>query len=740
MSGCKNFACNESQVDTFFKRSEQFVEQQIADRTYAANRYWVDLYPVKPFPDGVGLTLDKVRFYGDIGPQFDGLEGWRQVQISRPVASALQPENSGCGYKFEEVGHGMETLSYSLFQRDLWTKPICVKDIRTFFQYQQVQDLIFQNLANITMNMREQLNRNAAYRFAIKSVAAPGLPFNTTDPYSLPNVAGADIGKLSVQLLRSAYYPIASEAGAFSIANLNGQPTFGLIAHPETLSDMIYDDPEVRKDIRWDAANVPNLIKRYNFTDQIFGMYMLMPDVEAPRYKPDANGNLIRVFPKIRDIAIEIGTRPAANPEYYTAPYELVLIMTRDLFALRSRSAISSVGGQTNFDAEAAMFNWKWHNPPRCEDPARRTGRYWATGEFGIEPGDFTDITAILVKRRPNANSISFWPNPECPPTPPECSPTGLPDQDCPCPQVVGCPSETALDDELLFFFDREISEEVGDDVNIKLTNGSFITGEITAKNGVKVQIAFDAPIKPEPNVFVSLDCSPQLACKSKVEGMVDCRSAVTNAVTLYLEKAIACTANGSATVKAYFGDGTTALLNVLGWDGPKKALKVRYATGYGPTDDPTGNAPSTDTYDMCCDRKGVKCVCCVPTEDNGCPACDAEGTVCRELCTYTATFELDDATADELDSITIDGGTPTVINLKFSNSAGILAALEALGLEGTWTYEVADGVATIVLTDGLGGQEIEFAATIDSDPAEATAEESDCHHVTGESGGDCGC
>ena len=44
----------------------------------------VDLAPVKIFPDGIGFTMTKVRFFGDIGPQYDGFDGWRKEQRSRP--------------------------------------------------------------------------------------------------------------------------------------------------------------------------------------------------------------------------------------------------------------------------------------------------------------------------------------------------------------------------------------------------------------------------------------------------------------------------------------------------------------------------------------------------------------------------------------------------------------------------------------------------------------------------------
>ena len=118
MSVNGNCGCSQEAVDLAFKKAEQFIDDQIADRTYEMARYWVDLFPVKMFPDGVGLTLDKVRFFGDIGPQYDGFDGWRKVEITRNAAeAAMKGEHDGCSYKWEEVGHGLETISYDLMQR-----------------------------------------------------------------------------------------------------------------------------------------------------------------------------------------------------------------------------------------------------------------------------------------------------------------------------------------------------------------------------------------------------------------------------------------------------------------------------------------------------------------------------------------------------------------------------------------------------------------------------------------------
>ena len=132
-------------------------------------------------------------------------------------------------------------------KRDLKTVPICVEDIRTFWEFQQHQNLIFENLTEITANMREQLNRNALIGFSVKHVpTSAGLQVNAQNPYELPNIAGLVVGRLNGQILKRLYNALLREAGNYALAVENGRPMFGLIASDDVLDDLTYDSTPIR--------------------------------------------------------------------------------------------------------------------------------------------------------------------------------------------------------------------------------------------------------------------------------------------------------------------------------------------------------------------------------------------------------------------------------------------------------------------------------------------------------------
>lgn len=607
-----NCACSPEAVDLAFRESEPYIEREIADRSYKMRRYLIDLAPVKTFPDGIGYTMSKVRFFGDIGPQYDGFEGWRKEQRSRPDGDACGDAHDACGYVWEEVGHGFEELHYHLMKRDLKTVPICVEDIRTFWEFKQYQNLIFQNLTEISMNMKEQLVRNALIGFSVKHViTSAGLEINSANPYELPNITGVTVGKLNFRVLKRLYNALLREAGSYALDTINGRPAFGLMASDDVLDDMFYEDPDVRVDLR-ESSFSDQLLTRYNFMDSVRGMYVTIPDMYAPRYKDDGTGNLIRVFPYERDVMIQSGTRPAPNPEYETAPYELVLILTRDIFSLRSRKPLPTAGGETDFEAETGMFDWRWHNPERWCDPNRRLGYYFANGRLGIEPGDFTDIPAILVQRRPAELDPSFWPAAVCPEDPVECN-NSLIEQGCPCPQIVGCCEDFTDPNVLQFALSTApaVPLAVDDPISVELNNGGVATGTVSAVSVDQMHVAIDfgEPVECCPELYVQLVCIAPTACSASVVEDV-CSDPTRFEHELRLQTLLRDTAAVAAELSAIGSDGVAYAFTISAID----TDTLTY----------TGALAAALPEGVC-----IETLCIPQTVDATCPLCQPQSEAC---------------------------------------------------------------------------------------------------------------
>ena len=617
---CEN-KCTPEVLDLAFKKAEQYVDEQIVKRVPKFKKFWSDLFPMKPVEDGMGLKFDKVRLHLDPGPFYDGFDGWRPLEISRPENS-LQGAHDACGFLPEKVGHGMETLEYSLMQRDFATDKICLADIRTFWKFREIQDAIYSNLASITAHVKEQLARNAAMSFAVKHIAIPGLPFNHVDPYKMPNIQGASVGRLNFRVLKRVYDFAIDELAPYAVGSQDGLPLLGLIASPDTLDELYYEDPGILETRRAMAGGngSGDLLSNYGFSGTIRGMFVPMKDWHAPRFRADASGNLIRVFPKERNVPIEIGTRAVTNPDYIKAEYELLIVYTSGIANIRTRRALTSVGGQSSFGPEpqGLLGQWKWSNIESEQNPHKRVGRYITTMEAGVEPGDAPLVIGILIKRRPEATDIQYWGDPECPPTG-TCPANTLPAQTCPCPMITAV-YPTTIANTLLFTFDRAITEEAEDTITLVLSNGTTVAGEVesVSADGKSANITFTVDVSPTPGLFVSVLCGSLVyACSSGATSFS--AGSVANTVTITLKKAIRCQ-TADQDVKIYFGDGTSALVDVDSVNLPKLEWSFIGITGSA--------LEGVDLNAYACEHGGVVKVCCAAEAE--CPACDGEVIPCE--------------------------------------------------------------------------------------------------------------
>jgi hypothetical protein len=614
--------CTPEVLDLAFKKAEQYVDNEIVKRVPKFKKFWADLFPMKPIEDGMGLKFDKVRFHLDPGPFYDGFDGWRPLEMSRPENS-LQGAHDACGFLPEKVSHGIETLSYSLMQRDLATDKICLSDIRTFWKYKEMQNAIYSNLSQITANIKEQLARNAAMSFAVKHIAIPGIPFNHVDPYKLPNINGAAVGRLNFRVLKRVYDLAIDELAEYAVGTSDGLPLLGLIASPDTIDELFFEDPDIVQTRQAMAGgNGDNsLLTSYGFNSTIRGMFVPMKDWHAPRFRADGNGNLIRVFPRERNVPIEIGSRSVTNPDYVKAEYELLIVFTKGIANIRTRRALTSVGGASNFGPEpqGLLGQWKWSNIESEQNPMKRVGRYITTMEAGVEPGDAPFVVGLLVKRRPESLDIRYHGNPECPPTG-SCPSNVLPAQDCPCPMITNVfPTTTA--NTLMFVFDRAITQVAEDAISLVLSNGTTVVGEVASvsADGKSANITFTVEVSAIPGLFVSVLCGSLVyACTS---GAVKFGAgALADSITIELKKGIRCQTAGD-DVKVFFGDGTSALVDVSSIDLPKLEWTLIGITGSALED--------VDLNAYACEHGGVVKVCCATAA--GCPSCDGEVEACEE-------------------------------------------------------------------------------------------------------------
>lgn len=578
--------------------------------------YWIGLAPVLEFPNFSGTELQRYTFsFAHTNPYY-GLEGWRPVEASfgRHDACALPPA--------ETIGWSMERKSFGLMERRLNTPEFCVRDIQTSYQGDQIFSNIIKMLAVTSAIERERLSRNAYFIRSQKYVALQGWPQNTANPYDFPLIPAAqELSVLTYHQLLYFYNFLTKRYPDHVIGMADGRPLLGICCSDETWHNMLAEDDQLYQAVIR-SPMVGEFLTKYNFMERI-GPFVHMPDSEVERFERDSDGKFLPVSPTVR-VPVETGFNPSGpnafgsgvktvpNPNYEFAKYEAVKVILKDAFALRVRPQVTDLGGEGTFGPEPSMFEWMLAQPERCADIYKRKLWYESYAEVGIDWGDAEPVT-IMVRRDLNVRLFKAPAFIDCI-TGEDCDLT-IPAQGCPCPKVV-CVVKTEFDDTLLFTFDSPLGLVATDSIDIVTNDGGFDTGTVMAVNGNDVKVEFSVSVTPLNGHWLEYKCATiVLPCHTAVRYDCPCPSGVDNAMDVAVVNNIRCNQDNDV-ITAMFGDGSTMPM-VLQADAVGNVYTLKFQ-----------NSELIAEREVCL-RRGIKSLCCVPTDGNGCPVCGPVYTVC---------------------------------------------------------------------------------------------------------------
>lgn len=632
------------QVNEAFLKAPPAITASIKDKSITHPNFEADLPEYKTFPLGQGVTLTETIHRGSL-PEFEiGLGRWKKMQGEAGCNDCVGPD---CGYNWSVLGgNSFDSRTMVMMERDFRSQPYCIKTIQTTHQYEdifaKIVDNIFRQIDfhkefNIVGNVKNMLSKKYV-------VDSDGIKTNRADPFTWPALGSAVLSALNIYIFTRFYQMIRRQPDAEPFDVIDGKPVFAVQGSEEIFADMYRDDPNLREDIRW-SSQADALLTKYNFMYTIRGMFIIVPSLYPPRYNAPG-GVVTQIAPFVNGIPAEVGEYSSFNPDYENAAYEGLYIHGKHPFALYSMPTASSLGQGTDFGPEVSWFdNFKWINPETEEDPFRRSGWFATHATLGVAPQSTESLYQLLV---PRTGMNALFTNPRQPTAPATSQniSNSIPSQSCPCPQIKSVVPNPITAGRYFFEFYTPITGSIDSNVTFGLTNGGSKVGVLKALagNNLTADIDLGAGWLPSQCLeFVSIFCQNTLECSSYVLGGSDCRSSETGVFKLYLEAPIKAVTAGN-TVTAIFGNGTTTSLSVVSVNMQKSEWTFRYASGSGPTDNPSGTLLGTyatnQVYlgnsadaiplagDFFCDR-GLPRKICVPTAtDNTCPACTVGPTI----------------------------------------------------------------------------------------------------------------
>lgn len=617
-------------VNEAFLAAPPLISAEIRDLSVLHPSWLRDLPAVEPWPTGTGTVMQQLIFRGG-RPQIErGFDKWKKVANVQGCAPCAGPD---CSYNWTPFGgHGFDVKLTELMRREFNSPQYCVHEIQTTAHFREVFAKIVENLyaqvdffkeQNIAMNFLTML----AKKFVIDSGGAKGNPAN---PYVYRNTGSARLSTMNIAIFEFFYEHMRRIPDVVPFDVVDGAPVYAALVGAQLLSRMYRDDQQLREDVRFSGlAN--DMLMKYNFMSTIRGMFIPAP-ILYPRRFNLVNGEPMEVLPFVNDVPADVGTYTYLNPAYEAATHEEIILHGRAPFKIFVQQTEGSLGENTSFGPEDSFMNtWSWINPMTNDDPFRRQGYFATAANIGLSQQWSDGIFSILLERPSSALMAMYTPNPVCPEAPEDCDNT-VPEVGCPCPLVLDITANPMAANTYYFRFAAEVTGEEGNDVQLQLDNGAYITGSLVgiSADGRTAEISFTTDLSAGVcTQIVGIYCDSSLGCSALVDNVSDCRAGETGNIKLILSNAIkAITA--ADVITAYFGDCTTANLDVVSVDLERLEWTVNYAAGFGPSEDTDGNGGSVLMADFLCDRGGIIKVCVPPSTDATCPACEASLELCE--------------------------------------------------------------------------------------------------------------
>lgn len=622
-------------VQEAFLAAPPTISSQILDLTVKHPSFLRDVYELSEFPLGSGTVLEQLVFRGSKPPIERGFDQWKKMGN----LSGCNPcDGPDCSYNWTTLGgHGFERKLVELMTRDFKSPDYCVNAIQTSAHFEEVFAKVVENLyGQIDFFKEINIGQNVLTMLAKKYIVdGEGAKPNRNNPYVYRNVGAARLGTLTMDLLEFFYEQMCRMPEAVPYDVIDGAPIFAAMGSRQMFARLFRDNTELRQDVRFSGlAN--DMLMKYNFMTTIRGMFIPAPILYPRRFKI-VEGEPVEVLPFLNGVPAEVGSYTDINPDYENssiATHEELLLHGKWPFKVFFLPTATTLGANTSFGPEQNFMNtWQWVNPQTRQDPARREGFFFTSAKIGISQQFSEAIFGILLERPSRRSMVGYTPVPAADPEAIVASENIVPDVGCPCPAVVSVTASPYASDRYTFVFATPQNIAESDEVELQLDNGLTITGTVAAvtEDTLTADLVITGGLGTIcPANIVGVACESWTKCASEVLKASDCRSGVTGQVDLILKSGIKAAVGDN--ILGFFGDCSTGLLEVIAIDPATATYTVSYATGYGPTDDPTGEGETLLTADILCDRQGISKVCVPPETDETCPPCSVSLVACEPV------------------------------------------------------------------------------------------------------------
>ena len=268
---------------------------------------------------------------------FDAVPEWTNVVVESGA------EGGACLPTAQKIEIASTVRTWQLQRRVLEGPDICAEELRTPFQVAKQLESTLSILTQYSMIEWEIRYRHEYLRLAGLKVVV-GTPLTEGTGEGFPTVCPT--AKLSQGVLNKYKTRLRRDgADQDALGRENGVGIFTLITDEETSDGIIFDNEDIRQDLRWGAPS--KLLTPYGVEKSYRGFYHLI-DLFPIRYV--CSGGTYTEIAAFTNVAKTKGTAADINPTYGTAPYTTSHIFSRSVFTSRIPAPVIAPGADVRFN------------------------------------------------------------------------------------------------------------------------------------------------------------------------------------------------------------------------------------------------------------------------------------------------------------------------------------------------------------------------------------------------------
>lgn len=229
---------------------------------------WVKLIRRGVFPDGMGHTISVLTYERSVPTAAE--PAWLPMTVTDGDIS----EGGLCLPPAQKVAIASTTRNYNLARRVLEGPDFCVENIRFSFQLRDQLESVIRILSEYAMTEWEIRDRHEYLRLVKWKVTLDG-GLTTSTATTAPYFSGCPtsvlvqgvLNRWRVRLLRDG-------ANMSALGRANGAPILTLITDAETSEHLIFNNADIRDDLRWGKPN--ELLAPFGVERSYRGFYHLI--------------------------------------------------------------------------------------------------------------------------------------------------------------------------------------------------------------------------------------------------------------------------------------------------------------------------------------------------------------------------------------------------------------------------------------------------------------------------------